>query len=77
MPLNHSILSENPMLSLHSLPDFEETRPEHGEPALHYILESNRKQIEGLPEQKVQPVRENFRVPPEEMSDWLDRILTA
>lgn len=78
MQLDLSVLAGNPILKplnrLNGLPDFNEIKPEHVEPALDYILEANRKQIDRLLRQKVQPTWENFMVPLEDMSDWLDRV---
>ncbi len=64
----------NPLLKFEHLPLFNEIRPGHVEPALDYMLEDNRKQIDRLTSAKVQPTWDNFIEPLEELSDRLDRM---
>ncbi len=64
----------NPLLNFEGLPLFNEIEPKHVEPALDYMLEHNRNQIDKLTSSKVQPTWENFIEPLEELSDRLDRM---
>ena len=66
--------SENPLLKTKGLPLFEEIEPEHVEPALDYMLENNRMQIDTLVATKVQPTWENFMEPLEELNDNLEKM---
>lgn len=66
--------SENPLLKTKGLPLFEEIEPEHVEPALDYMLENNRMQIEMLVANKVQPTWGNFMEPLEELNDNLEKM---
>jgi oligopeptidase A len=66
--------SANPLLQIKGLPLFEEIEPVHVEPALDYMLENNRMQIDRLVAQKVQPTWENFMEPLEELNDNLEKM---
>lgn len=64
----------NPLLDISGFPRFNDIKPEHIEPALEYMLNRNRNQIEALIEAKIRPTWENFMRPLEEISDQLDRM---
>ena len=64
----------NPLLDFTSLPKFNDIKTEHIEPALDYMLELNRKQIDGVIDAVDQPSWENFMQPLEEISDQLDKL---
>jgi len=53
---------------------FEEIESVHVEPALDYMLENNRMQIDRLVANKVQPTWENFMEPLEELNDNLEKM---
>ena len=63
----------NPLLAVNGLPLFSSIKPEHVEPAIDYVLETNRKRLQeilgGLGEQD--STVENFLLPFDEMENWL------
>lgn len=66
--------NDNPLLELAGLPDFDAILPEHVEPAVDWVLERNRGEIERLVETVEHPEWDNFMAPLEQMEDDLERI---
>ena len=64
---------QNPLLAVNGLPPFSSIRPEHVEPAIDHVLETNRKRLQeildGLGEQGA--TVEKFLLPFDEMENWL------
>ena len=66
--------NDNPLLKFNGLPCFDEIEIRHIEPALDYMLDRNRKQIESLVENADTPTWENLMEPMEELSDRLEKL---
>jgi oligopeptidase A len=66
-------MTTNPLLNLQGLPPFRQIRPEHIEPAMDEILDSNRKQIESLLDATDHYTWDNLIAPLEELDDRLSR----
>ena len=64
----------NPLLDFSALPRFNDIKPQHIEPALDYMLEHNRNQIDALLDGKVQLTWDDFIAPMEEAADQLDKM---
>ena len=63
----------NPLLNFTGLPRFTEITAQHVEPAIDYLLEDNRRQIQALLSDVPQPDWHNFIEPLEELDDRLSR----
>ncbi|TVM05913.1 MAG: oligopeptidase A [Halomonas sp.] len=66
-------MPNNPLLTAHTLPPFDEIRAQHVVPALDYLLEESRQRIEALALQAATtpPDWENFAAPLEDINDQL------
>ncbi len=64
----------NPLLDFSGLPRFNDIEPRHIEPAVDYMLDCNRNQIEKLTASSAGPTWKNFMCPLEELSDQLERL---
>lgn len=67
-------MQENPLLDLSDLPKFDAILPEHVEPAVDFILDRNRKQIQQLIKDVENPTWDNFMAVVEQLDDELERV---
>ncbi|HEC13500.1 MAG TPA: M3 family peptidase [Acidiferrobacteraceae bacterium] len=72
--VTNSFPDSNPLLNLSGLPRFDEIRPEHVEPALDNLLESNRAKLEELLVSAGPYSWDNFAQAMEDMDEALDRM---
>lgn len=63
----------NPLLTFDALPDFDNIRPEHVEPAIGQLIDENRKLIETLLADAAPPTWDGFVVPMTEAGERLGR----
>ncbi len=71
-------MSDNPLLQPHTLPPFEDIKPEHVAPAIQTIIDTNLKQLaQWLPEQINAPTWEGLVKPYEDLAQRLDAVLQA
>ncbi|MCW9030844.1 MAG: oligopeptidase A [Gammaproteobacteria bacterium] len=72
------MITDNPLLSMTGLPPFQHIKPEHVEPALEALIQSNREQIEKLLHKAVDDQQnytwDNLIQPLEDMDDRLGRM---
>ena len=70
--------TENPLLAMTGLPPFQHIKPEHAEPAVRAVIESNRTQIQKLLHKAVDDQQnytwDNLIQPLEDMDDRLSRL---
>tara|TARA_B100000029_G_scaffold391784_1_gene388691 strand:- start:43 stop:2088 length:2046 start_codon:yes stop_codon:yes gene_type:complete len=66
--------SDNPLLQKNTLPPFDKIMVEHVEPAIDYMLEKNKKELDGLLKNTKNYTWENFFQKIENMDDRLQRI---
>ena len=64
----------NPLLENLPLPAFDRIRPEHVEPAVDEVLESNRETIKSLLEHDDAPTWDGLLQPIEDINDRLNRV---
>ena len=64
----------NPLLDFSDLPKFDVILPEHVEPAVDFILDRNRKQIQQLIDHVEYPTWDNFMAVIEQLDDDLERV---
>ncbi len=67
-------IKHNPLLNFSGPPRFNEIEPRHFEPALDYMLDSNRNQIKNISAVGDPPTWGNFVEPIEAFSDQLERL---
>ncbi|MGI9317851.1 MAG: M3 family metallopeptidase [bacterium] len=67
-------MQNNPLLDLDGLPKFDAILPEHVEPAVDYILNRNRTQIQQLVQDVANPGWDDFMARIEQLDDELERI---
>ncbi len=66
--------TDNPLLTMTGLPPFQHIKPEHIEPALKELIESNRKQLQSLLKSNENYTWGNLIEPLEDMDDRLGRM---
>lgn len=66
--------TENPLLTMTGLPPFQHIKPEHVEPALQTLIDSNREQLKTLLKDNEHYSWENLIQPLEDMDDRLGRM---
>ncbi|MDH5600653.1 MAG: M3 family metallopeptidase, partial [Gammaproteobacteria bacterium] len=66
--------TENPLLTMTGLPPFQHIKPEHVEPALQTLIQSNREQLERLLKDNDHYSWDNLIQPLEDMDDRLGRM---
>lgn len=66
--------TENPLLTMTGLPPFQHIKPEHVEPALKILIQSNREQLEKLLKENDHYTWDNLIQPLEDMDDRLGRM---
>ena len=66
--------TENPLINMTGLPPFQHINPEHVEPALKAIIESNRRQIQTLLKENERYTWDNLIQPLEDMDDHLGKM---
>ena len=66
--------TENPLLTMTGLPPFQHIKPEHVEPALKSLIQSNREQLEKLLKDNEHYSWDNLIQPLEDMDDRLGRM---
>lgn len=64
----------NPLLNFKDLPPFSEIKPEHVEPAVDDVLQTNREKLDKLLSENKNYSWENLSKPLEEMDDYLDIV---
>ena len=66
--------TENPLLTMTGLPPFQHIKPEHVEPALETVIETNRAELQRLLKENDHYTWENLIQPLEDMDDRLGRM---
>jgi len=73
--MNQSIdITDNPLLKMDGLPDFDRIRPEHVEPAIDAQLDYNRRRIETLLAETDEYTWDSILQPLEDLDDKLNRV---
>ncbi len=73
--MNQSLdITDNPLLKMDGLPDFDRIRPEHVEPAIDAQLDYNRRRIETLLAETDEYTWDSILQPLEDLDDRLNRV---
>ena len=67
-------MEQNPLLNISGLPNFEQIKDNHIEPAVQTVLKENRAEIERLANCEEQPTWENFVEPLEALDNRFSRV---